>query len=145
MGLFECSLCAYIWVAGLRCLLGCAYTSLRLEDQAERTKKILSANSETSFAVECLLEDRDISGLITRELFEELCAASFKPALVKLLQQAVAISGTPTRNHTPLTSRNQEQHKGALHLRAPEGPSATNGAPHLRVPRGPSLVGARKP
>ncbi|CDI82700.1 heat shock protein, putative, partial [Eimeria acervulina] len=65
---------------------------LKLEDQAERTKKILSANSETSFAVECLLEDRDISGLITRELFEELCAASFKPALVKLLQQAVAIS-----------------------------------------------------
>lgn len=68
---------------------------LKLEDQAERTKKILSANSETTFAVECLLEDHDLSGLITRELFEELCADSFKPALLKLLHQALSISGEP--------------------------------------------------
>lgn len=65
----------------------------RLEDQAERTKKILSANSETTFAIECLMEDRDLSGLITRELFEELCANTFKPSLLKLLQQALNISG----------------------------------------------------
>ncbi|KAL8447532.1 hypothetical protein Emed_004320 [Eimeria media] len=66
---------------------------LKLEDQAERTKKVLSANSETTFAVECLMEEQDISGLITRELFEELCADSFKPALVKLLHQALSLSG----------------------------------------------------
>ncbi|CDJ41702.1 heat shock protein, putative [Eimeria tenella] len=66
---------------------------LKLEDQAERTKKILSANSETTFAIECLMEDRDLSGLITRELFEELCANTFKPSLLKLLQQALNISG----------------------------------------------------
>ncbi|KAL8445749.1 hypothetical protein Emag_005023 [Eimeria magna] len=60
---------------------------------AERTKKVLSANSETTFAVECLMEEQDISGLITRELFEELCADSFKPALVKLLHQALSLSG----------------------------------------------------
>lgn len=65
----------------------------RLEDQAERTKKVLSANSETTFAVECLMEDHDLSGLITRELFEELCAESFKPALLKLLHQALSVSG----------------------------------------------------
>ncbi|KAL8274732.1 hypothetical protein Esti_001337 [Eimeria stiedai] len=66
---------------------------LKLEDQAERTKKVLSANSETTFAVECLMEEQDISGLITRELFEELCADSFKPALVKLLHQGLSLSG----------------------------------------------------
>lgn len=66
---------------------------LKLEDQAERTKKVLSANSETTFAVECLMEDHDLSGLITRELFEELCAESFKPALLKLLHQALSVSG----------------------------------------------------
>lgn len=73
-----------------QCAFGCIY---RLEEQAERTKKVLSANSETTFSVECLLEDRDISGVITRDLFEELCAETFKPRLVQLLQQAIALSG----------------------------------------------------
>lgn len=66
---------------------------LKLEDQAERTKKVLSANSESPFNVECLIEDHDLSGLITRELFEELCAETFKPSLLKLLHQALSLSG----------------------------------------------------
>ncbi|XP_026191762.1 heat shock protein 105 kDa [Cyclospora cayetanensis] len=66
---------------------------LKLEDQAERAKKILSANIETTFAVECLMDEKDWSGPITRKLFEELCQDTFKPLLLKLLQQAITLSG----------------------------------------------------
>ncbi|PFH37541.1 DnaK family protein [Besnoitia besnoiti] len=66
---------------------------LKLEDQANKAKKILSANSETSFHVECLMEDEDCSGLLTRDAFEELCAQRLVPRLEALLQAALDKSG----------------------------------------------------
>nr|CEL70435.1 TPA: Heat shock 70 kDa protein [Neospora caninum Liverpool] len=66
---------------------------LKLEDQANKAKKILSANSETSFHVECLMEDEDCSGLLTRDVFEELCSKSLVPRMETLLQSVIAKSG----------------------------------------------------
>ena len=45
---------------------------LRMLDTIEKTRKILSANSESSINVECLLEDNDLHRNITREELEVL-------------------------------------------------------------------------
>eukprot|EP00210_Caulerpa_lentillifera_P001316 g1266.t1 len=44
----------------------------RLRTNCEKTKKILSANSQAALNVECLMEDTDFSSKIDRDTFEEL-------------------------------------------------------------------------
>eukprot|EP00960_Hanusia_phi_P074997 768356-Hanusia_phi.AAC.5 len=49
--------------------------SLRLRTQCEKLKKTLSANPkdlETPIHVECMMEDKDVSGMFTRQQLEEL-------------------------------------------------------------------------
>lgn len=46
---------------------------LKLEDSATKCKKILSANQEAAFVAECVDGDNDISMMIERATFEELC------------------------------------------------------------------------
>ena len=46
----------------------------RLRVGAERVKKILSANSVAPYNVESLLDDKDVSAMVNRADFEELCA-----------------------------------------------------------------------
>lgn len=77
-------------------VLSILFSSLndRLEDQANKAKKILSANLETGFHVECLVEDQDCSGLLTRDVFEDLCSKTLALKLQKLLQSALEKSGT---------------------------------------------------
>ncbi|PHJ24781.1 hypothetical protein CSUI_001370 [Cystoisospora suis] len=70
---------------------------LKLEDQANKAKKILSANLETGFHVECLVEDQDCSGLLTRDVFEDLCSQTLAPKLQKLLQSALEKSGLKSK------------------------------------------------
>lgn len=50
----------------------------KLEDACQKCKKILSANDQAPIAVECLMEDCDLSGKITRDEFEALCAPLLK-------------------------------------------------------------------
>jgi heat shock protein 4 len=45
---------------------------LRILDAIERMRKVLSANTEASINIECLLEDEDMSYTLTREEFEGL-------------------------------------------------------------------------
>mmetsp|Transcript_16571 Transcript_16571/g.43554 ORF Transcript_16571/g.43554 Transcript_16571/m.43554 type:complete len:811 (+) Transcript_16571:1-2433(+) len=45
----------------------------KLEDAVTKTKKILSANSESSITCECLMEDEDFSSKIDRLDFLEMC------------------------------------------------------------------------
>ncbi len=55
-------------------------------------KKILSANAEASLSVECLMEDMDLRGNMSREQFEKLA----EPVLARLrvpLEEALASSG----------------------------------------------------
>jgi len=45
---------------------------LRILDAIERMRKVLSANSEASINIECLLEDEDMNYTLKREEFENL-------------------------------------------------------------------------
>jgi len=64
----------------------------RLEVACERVKKVLSANIEAPLAVECIMNDTDVKGMVSREQFEKLAA----PLLSKIaapIQRALALSG----------------------------------------------------
>ncbi|CAG9484808.1 unnamed protein product [Plasmodium vivax] len=65
---------------------------VKLQDVAMKTKKVLSANNETSIHVECLYEDLDCQGFISRDNFEELCAPFFLAKLKTLLNKAMQVS-----------------------------------------------------
>lgn len=45
---------------------------LRMLDQIEKTRKMLSANSEAVLGIECLLEDEDLNKVLTRDQLEEI-------------------------------------------------------------------------
>merc|ERR1719183_1084254 len=45
----------------------------KLETAVEKTKKILSANSEAGLNVECLMEDEDFSSNMNRDDLEKMC------------------------------------------------------------------------
>lgn len=65
---------------------------LKLEEAATKAKKVLSANSEAPFNIECLVEDYDINALLTRQEFEQLCAP-LQERLAQVLEAAFASSG----------------------------------------------------
>ena len=46
--------------------------SIMLRASCEKLKKVLSANTEAPLSTECLIEDKDVRGIITREEFENL-------------------------------------------------------------------------
>eukprot|EP00392_Amoebophrya_sp_AT5.2_P006253 g6263.t1 len=62
--------------------------SLKLEEAIQKTKKVLSSNDEAPMNVECLIEDYDLSGKISRDKFEELCAP-LRKRLAKLIETCV--------------------------------------------------------
>ncbi|PWA94864.1 Heat shock protein 70 family [Artemisia annua] len=49
-----------------------ARACIRLRASCEKLKKVLSANTEAPLSIECLIEDKDVKGIITREEFENL-------------------------------------------------------------------------
>lgn len=67
---------------------------LKLEEVASKAKKTLSANKEAPFSVECIYEEFDIGGLITREDFDEACLP-FTGTLQKCVKAAIEKSGLP--------------------------------------------------
>jgi heat shock 70kDa protein 4 len=44
-------------------------------------KKILSANAEAPLSIECLMDEKDVKGLIKREEFEKMCAGLIEQVL----------------------------------------------------------------
>ncbi|KAG2501566.1 hypothetical protein HYH03_000072 [Edaphochlamys debaryana] len=54
--------------------------AFKLRVAVEKVKKVLSANSESPLNVECIMEDSDLRGMMTRELFEQLA----EPILARL-------------------------------------------------------------
>jgi heat shock protein 4 len=69
-----------------------ARASLRLRKELTKVKKILSANSQASFAMECIMDDKDVKGKITREEFENMCN-EFMSNVVNPCKQAVEEAG----------------------------------------------------
>uniref|UniRef100_A0A3B0MQL8 Heat shock protein, putative n=1 Tax=Theileria annulata TaxID=5874 RepID=A0A3B0MQL8_THEAN len=73
--------------------LGNPKTRLKVEATASKVKRVLSANSESSYSLECLMEDYDLNGHLKREEFEVLCSREFLPRLSELLMCSLKVSG----------------------------------------------------
>jgi heat shock protein 4 len=68
---------------------------LRMLDQIEKTRKMLSANSEAALNIECLLEDEDIHKLLTREELEVIMQPGID-SLRTICETALKNSGLKT-------------------------------------------------
>lgn len=89
--------------------------SFKLRTQVEKVKKMLSANAEAPLNIECIMEDVDVRGMMTRDAFEALAEPAcirFKAVLEKALAQAalpaellssVEVVGSSTR--VPMLAR----------------------------------------
>ncbi|KFM26761.1 97 kDa heat shock protein [Auxenochlorella protothecoides] len=76
--------------------------SFRLRGACEKAKKILTTNPEAVVSVECIADDKDVAGSITREVFEEEAKATLDK-LVQTVLKAVEDAGL-----TPETVSNVE-------------------------------------
>ncbi|XP_047311188.1 heat shock 70 kDa protein 14-like [Impatiens glandulifera] len=68
-----------------------ARASIRLRTACEKLKKILSANPQAPLNIECLMDEKDVKGYITREEFEQISSSILdrvKEPLVKALAEA---------------------------------------------------------
>ena len=65
---------------------------LKLEEAATKAKKVLSANLEAPFNIECVVDEYDINGMLTRQQFEELCIP-YQQKLLALLDSVFVNSG----------------------------------------------------
>ncbi|CEM11904.1 unnamed protein product [Vitrella brassicaformis CCMP3155] len=72
-------------------IMGSKKARLKMEDAATKTKKILSANQEAPFNVECVMEEEDIHGLLKRGDLEKLCEPLI-PRLQQVMERALAAS-----------------------------------------------------
>jgi heat shock protein 4 len=63
---------------------------LKLRKECDRIKQILSANSKVPYTIEYLMDDKDVSGTVTREEFETLIGANFKERLAAPLERVLA-------------------------------------------------------
>lgn len=66
---------------------------IRLMTECEKLKKQMSANSsELRINIECLMDDKDVTGKMKREQFQEMCASLFE-RVEPTLQKVLADSG----------------------------------------------------
>ncbi|XP_047072727.1 heat shock 70 kDa protein 16-like [Lolium rigidum] len=73
-------------------VLGSVKASMRLRAACEKAKKVLSANAEAVLNIECLMEEKDVRGVIRREDFERLCSGLLE-RVVEPCKRAMADSG----------------------------------------------------
>ncbi|CAM8912955.1 unnamed protein product [Rhodiola kirilowii] len=77
-----------------------ARACLRLRASCEKIKKVLSANPQAPLNIECLMDDKDVRGMITRDEFEAISI----PILERVkgpLEKALAQAGLTVENiHT---------------------------------------------
>ena len=65
---------------------------LRVYKQCERTKKMLTANIESPFNLECIMNDVDVKGSISRDQFEALSAPLLDQILAPV-RECLALTG----------------------------------------------------
>lgn len=75
--------------------------SLRLLNACEAAKLRLSANTEAAVNVECIMEDTDVNGKITRDEFEAMAQPLFQK-LMGIIEQIREQTGNPTINSLEL-------------------------------------------
>ncbi|CAH9081555.1 unnamed protein product [Cuscuta epithymum] len=69
-----------------------ARASVRLRSACEKLKKVLSANAEAQLNIECLMDEKDVTGYIRREEFEKLSSQLLERISIPC-QQALMDSG----------------------------------------------------
>ncbi|XP_058094167.1 heat shock 70 kDa protein 16 isoform X2 [Magnolia sinica] len=69
-----------------------ARASIRLRAACEKLKKVLSANAEAPINIECLMDEKDVKGLIKREEFEKL-SLSLLERISRPCKKALAETG----------------------------------------------------
>ncbi|CAK8565568.1 unnamed protein product [Lathyrus sativus] len=69
-----------------------AKACIRLRAACEKLKKVLSANPEAPLNIECLMDEKDVKGFITREEFESL-ASGLLDRISKPCKQALVEAG----------------------------------------------------
>ncbi|XP_043723280.1 heat shock 70 kDa protein 15-like isoform X2 [Telopea speciosissima] len=74
-----------------------ARACLRLRAACEKLKKVLSANPVAPLNIECLMDDKDVRGIIKREEFEQLSVPILERVKVPL-QKALAEAGLTVEN-----------------------------------------------
>ncbi|KAG2607971.1 hypothetical protein PVAP13_4NG294300 [Panicum virgatum] len=72
-------------------VVGNVKASMRLRAACEKAKKVLSANAEAVVNIECLMDEKDVRGVIRRDEFEKLCAGLLE-RVVEPCKRAVADS-----------------------------------------------------
>ncbi|KAL6873796.1 hypothetical protein ACP4OV_013878 [Aristida adscensionis] len=73
-------------------VLGNVKASMRLRAACEKAKKVLSANAEAVVNIECLMEEKDVRGVIRREEFEQMCTGLLE-RVVEPCKRVMASSG----------------------------------------------------
>ncbi|KAL6603168.1 hypothetical protein ACP70R_043529 [Stipagrostis hirtigluma subsp. patula] len=73
-------------------VVGNVKASMRLRAACEKAKKVLSANAEAVVNIECLMEEKDVRGVIRRDEFEQMCAGLLE-RVVEPCKRAVVNSG----------------------------------------------------
>ncbi|XP_073272792.1 heat shock 70 kDa protein 14 [Primulina huaijiensis] len=74
-----------------------ARACLRLRAGCEKLKKVLSANPEAPLNIECLMDEKDVRGLIKREEFEEISIPILE-RVKKPLEKSLAEAGLTVEN-----------------------------------------------
>ncbi|KAI8529532.1 hypothetical protein RHMOL_Rhmol12G0232100 [Rhododendron molle] len=74
-----------------------ARACLRLRTACEKLKRVLSANPEAPLNIECLMEEKDVKGFITRENFEKISIPILE-RVRKPLEKALSEAGLTVEN-----------------------------------------------
>lgn len=69
----------------------------RLRTACEKVKKVLSANMQSPINVECLMNDKDVSGMIDRASFEDY-TAELRGRIDAVLQKALDVAGVTKKD-----------------------------------------------
>jgi heat shock protein 4 len=71
-----------------------AKSRYKIEEAVAKMKKILSANSEAAINIECLMEEHDLSAVVSRSDLEAMCAPMV-PRMMEVIEKTIRLSGVP--------------------------------------------------
>ena len=78
-------------------IFGNVKATLRLTKQCEKIKKMLSANLESPYNIECIMNDTDVKGTLNRDQYEALCAPLLEGMMVPV-KEVLAMTGIDVKD-----------------------------------------------
>mmetsp|Transcript_72595 Transcript_72595/g.193617 ORF Transcript_72595/g.193617 Transcript_72595/m.193617 type:complete len:577 (-) Transcript_72595:41-1771(-) len=67
---------------------------LKMEQEASKLKKTLSANANATYGIDCLLDGEDLGGTIERDAFEAACAPIVLPTISRILEDVTSAAAS---------------------------------------------------